>query len=534
MRKFNLNIIIIILGFFLSSFSLLKKENLKATSHDFKPFFQKATDVKSEILINKQLINTFFKKFPNLNQYELDVMTLYQNKKYKAIWYENGKQIDFSQQLYSKINLLPEEGLESGMDYQKTVDGIFDSNADAKTLSKTETEIMLSTMYVFYVQKVFLGIDAEILKDRGWFLPKKKLNYASMLDSLLQQPELLNFDENHQLSQYYKLREALKKYREIEKTGDWKPIEYDSTIKSYKPSDSSKTIAQIRHRLVVMGDLSQDSKSAVYDDEFFKGVLHFKNRNGYQNDNLLTSWQVKQMNLPIQDYIRKIMINMERCRWIDPEMFKTPEYVLINIPSFELFYRKNGETALESNVIVGQNMMETVIFSSFISSIVFSPYWNVPQSIIDNELKFKMERDKNYLESQNMEWNGGKIRQRPGPKNALGLVKFVFPNTNSIYLHDTPAKALFDLEYRAYSHGCINMDKAKELAFLILKDDPDWPVERINEAMKGEKETPCVLKNKIPLHIVYFTAWVDANNEVHFYDDIYSRDAKLESLLFKD
>jgi murein L,D-transpeptidase YcbB/YkuD len=240
------------------------------------------------------------------------------------------------------------------------------------------------------------------------------------------------------------------------------------------------------------------------------------------------------MNLTVQDYIRKIMTNMERCRWIDPKQTQAPEFIMINIPSFELVYSNNGKTALESNVIVGQNMMETVIFSSNISSIVFSPYWYVPQSIIDNELKFNIERDKDYLASRDMEWNNGKVRQKPGSKNALGLVKFVFPNTNSIYLHDTPAKALFDLDYRAYSHGCINMDKAKELAFLILKDDPDWPVERINEAMKGEKETTCVLKNKVPVYISYFTAWVGNDNEVHFYDDIYGRDAKLQSLLFKD
>lgn len=533
MRKFILLTIAILFSFPLISASLLNNEGLKADSF-FVLLFQKTEKTNSGIVINKQIINTFFKKYPNLKQYKLDVTALYQNRKYKAIWYTADKLIDFSHLLYSKINLFPEEGLESGIEYQKIIDDIFDSNADLNTLSESETEIMISTMYVLYVQKVFLGMNAEKLKEIGWLLPKKEIAYNTLLDSLLEDPKLLNFDKNHQLSQYYKLREALKKYREIEKTGDWEPIAYDSTIHNYKPSDSSKTIAQIRHRLFVMGDLDQDSKSAVYDDELMKGILRYKSRSGYKNDNLITLWQIKQMNLPIQQYVRKIMINMERCRWIDPNITKADEYIWINIPSFELIYRKKGETVLESNVIVGQNMMETVIFSGYISSIVFSPYWNVPQSIIDNELKFKMERDKDYLESQDMEWNNGKIRQKPGPKNPLGLVKFVFPNTNSIYLHDTPSKALFDLDYRAYSHGCINMDKAKELALLILKDDPDWPLERINEAMKGEKETPCVLKNKIPLHISYFTAWVDNNNVVHFYDDVYSRDAKLESLLFKD
>jgi len=534
MRKVFLSIVVILFSFTLTSVALIKKEDFKARGSYFAHFFQKPLQIKSGILVNKQSINAFFKKYPNLKQYSLDVMTLYQNRKYKVVWYESDKLIDLSQFLYSKINQLEEEGVESGISYKETIDRIFDSNPDAKTLSQTETEIMLSTLYVFYIHKVFIGLNAKKLQDIGWLIPKKELAYVPMLDSLLQNPKLLDFDERHQLSQYYKLREALKKYREIEKRGDWKPIEYDSTIHEYKPQDSSRTIQQIRHRLYVMGDLRQDSKSVVYDEELMKGVLNFKKRYGYKNNYLISSWQIKQMNLTVQDYIRKIMTNMERCRWIDPKQTQAPEFIMINIPSFELVYSNNGKTALESNVIVGQNMMETVIFSSNISSIVFSPYWYVPQSIIDNELKFNMERDKDYLASRDMEWNNGKVRQKPGSKNALGLVKFVFPNTNSIYLHDTPAKALFDLDYRAYSHGCINMDKAKELAFLILKDDPDWPVERINEAMKGEKETTCVLKNKVPVYISYFTAWVGNDNEVHFYDDIYGRDAKLQSLLFKD
>ncbi len=532
MRKLILSAVLILFGFLLTSVSLIKEEDLKAKAIRFAQFFQKPVAAKSEILINKQLINAFFKKYPNLKEYKLDVTALYQSRKYKLVWYDDGKLIDFSKQLYSKLNLLQEEGIESAMDYKEIIDGIFDSNS--KKLSKTETEIMLSSLYVLYVQKVFNGINAEKLKAIGWLIPKKEISYGSFLDAVLQDPKLLDFDETHQLSQYYKLREALKKYREIQKTGNWKPIEYDTTIHSYKPSDNSKTISQIRSRLVVMGDLEQDSKSTLYDDELMKGVLRFKKRYGYNNDSVITAWQIKQMNLSIEECIRKIELNMERCRWINPELTQAPEYIMINIPAFELIYKKDGKTALESNVLVGQNMMETVIFSGYISSIVFCPYWYVPQSIIENELKAKMKQDENYLASQNMEWNGGKIRQKPGPKNSLGLVKFVFPNTSSIYLHDTPSKALFDLEYRAFSHGCINMEKAKELAFLILKDDPDWPVTRINEAMNGGVETPCPLKNKIPIYISYFTAWVDKDNLIHFYDDVYVRDAKLGSLLFKN
>ncbi|HJS00424.1 MAG TPA: L,D-transpeptidase family protein [Flavobacterium sp.] len=533
MRKFVLYTILILFSFILTSVSFVKKDEVKLAKSYLDLSFSKLGEFKAGTFLNKQAINAFFKKYPKLSLYKSDVVQLYANKKYKFIWYENNQLTSFSELLYSKINSIEEEGLQLNIGYKEIIDGIFNSNLDVKKLSESETDIMISSMYVFYINEVFNGLDADKLKEIGWLLPKKKLVYESLLDSLLQQSELLSVNERIQTAQYYKLRKALKKYREIEKMQDWEPIEYDSTM-NYKPLDNSNTIKQIRHRLMMMGDLSQDSKSTVYDEELIKAVLHFKKRNGYNNDPVITPWHIKKMNLPIEEYVRKIEINMERCRWFDPKLTQAPEYVMVNIPAFELIYNKNRETLLKSNIVVGQDMMETVIFNGYISSIVFSPYWYVPQSIIENEFKSKMKEDENFLSSRNMEWNNGQIRQKPGKDNALGLVKFVFPNTSSIYLHDTPMKALFDLEYRAFSHGCINMEKAKELAFLILKDDPDWPESRINEAMNGEIETPCQLKTRIPIYIGYFTVWVDDEEMIHFYDDIYERDIKLSSLLFKN
>ena len=176
--------------------------------------------------------------------------------------------------------------------------------------------------------------------------------------------------------------------------------------------------------------------------------------------------------------------------------------------------------------------METVLFSSSISRVVFSPYWNVPQSILDNEIKPAMEKDSTYMTRHHFEWNKKSLRQRPGPDNALGVVKFVFPNTYSIYLHDTPYKLNFNYDFPRFSHGCINMQKAKELAYLILADYPDWPLEKINEAMNSGVETTCVLKKPIPIHIGYFTAWVNEAGEINFYFDIYFKDNQLAELLF--
>jgi murein L,D-transpeptidase YcbB/YkuD len=182
-------------------------------------------------------------------------------------------------------------------------------------------------------------------------------------------------------------------------------------------------------------------------------------------------------------------------------------------------------------VFVGSQLTKTTIFNGNIEKVVFSPYWTVPQSIVDNELKSKIAADKNYLAEHNMEIVNGQVRQKPGADNSLGLVKFIFPNPDDIYMHDTPAKTLFDFEKRTFSHGCVNVNKAKELAIAMLKDYPEWTEERINKAMDGTEETTFKLPNKVPIYICYFTSWVNEAGEVSFYQDVYDRDSDLNNLI---
>ncbi|WP_241686638.1 L,D-transpeptidase family protein [Flavobacterium sp. YO12] len=172
-------------------------------------------------------------------------------------------------------------------------------------------------------------------------------------------------------------------------------------------------------------------------------------------------------------------------------------------------------------------MTKTTIFNGQIERIVFSPYWTVPQSIVENELKLKIAANKNYLAEHNMEMINGQIRQKPGPENSLGLVKFMFPNPDDIYMHDTPSKTLFDFEKRTFSHGCINVKLAKELAIAMLKDYPEWTKEKIDNAMAGKAENSFKLSKKVPIYICYFTSLVNQNGEVGFFQDVYEKDADL-------
>lgn len=484
-------------------------------------------------VINDAILASFFKKYSGLKKYQSEVTALYKDKAYQSIWYESNEINEFAYLLYHKLNMIGDEGVEISLPYKTKIDEIFDESPEEK-ISETDTELFLSSMYVIYAKSVYEGLDGKTVNNLEWFLPKKKVAYTALLDSLISNPKLLNKNNQVLFSQYYKLHEVLKKYREIEKNNTWSAITIDPSYKELRPDDTSNTVAQIRQRLAIIGDLTTDSKSNIYDEELMAGVLKYKKRYGLTLNYKITKDHIDQMNEPISDRIKTIMLNMERCRWIPPSLEKGNEYVMVNIPSFMLYYVRNGIFEIESNVFIGTPLTKTVIFSGQIDRIVFSPYWYVPTSIIQNELKLNMARDKNYLADHNMEWNNGRVRQKPGPKNSLGLVKFMFPNPNDIYLHDSPAKSLFTFEKRIFSHGCINVMKAKELAISMLKEYKDWPVEKINDAMSGEKEITCRLTAKVPIYIGYFTAWVDRQGEINFFPDVYERDTHLNNVLFPD
>lgn len=495
------------------------------------PVLEKKVNNYGTSTIDNATLAAFFKKYPDLKNYQKEVTILYQKKFSKAIWSDADGISELGHLLYQKLNFTKDEGVEITWPYHNIIDELFNEES-SKKISASDGDIFLSCLYIIYVKHVYEGLDAKTVTDIGWLLPKKEISYENLLDSISSNPKLLDENDRVLFSQYYKLHEVLKKYRTIQKNNTWNVITTNSPYKDLRPDDTSSTIAQIRQRLAVIGDLKNDSRSNIYDQELMDGILKYKKRYGLTLNYKITMDHIKQMNEPVSDRIKTLMLNMERCRWIPPALEKEKEYVMVNIPSFMLYFVRNGKYDLVSNVFIGTPLTKTVIFSGQIDRIVFSPYWYVPQSIVNNELKLQMAENKNYLAEHNMEWNGGKVRQKPGPQNALGLVKFMFPNPNDIYMHDTPAKSLFAFEKRIFSHGCVNVEKAKDLAVTILKDNPDWSIEKINAAMNGQKETTCLLAKKVPIYIGYFTAWVDIDGEINFFPDVYQRDTALNTILF--
>lgn len=479
------------------------------------------------------LVAPFFIKYPKLKHLKPEVSALYRRHQYRHLWYDSKGLNEFANLLYDKANNLDQEGLQIKVPYQEKLSALF-QDSDTTGKSKVEAELFLSSLYFFYADKVYKGLDVKTTKEMGWYLPRKKQSYTNRLDSLLQNPSLFNQPEKDVLGQYYLLKEALKEYRIIEKKGGWSDIEIPKKMKSLKPGDTSTLILQIRKRLLITGELQKDSEKNEFDKDLLAGVIKYKNKNGFTPDSLLSSTHLKNMNIPVHERIKTIMVNMERCRWVSSSLTKSEQYIVVNIPSYTLTFFKDGKLVLLSKVVVGKAMNKTAVFSGVMNQIIFSPYWNVPPNILRKEILPAIAKNSNYLARNQMEWYDGRVRQRPGPKNALGKVKFVFPNSHIIYMHDTPSKSLFEQDQRAFSHGCIRVARPRDLAILVLKDDPNWTVEKIDAAMNRGVEKAYNLKTKIPVFIGYFTSWVDNDGEVHFYDDVYGRDDRLASLLLSN
>ena len=515
MKTFYSFTVILSLSFFVFSFNKIENNSFK-----YKKTSNHLTVYHNQNDVN-EISNDFFKRYSDLKKYKSDVMSLYKTRTLGSIWFDENEINEFGSALYEKAK----KTNDLIIPYQKEIDQLFSTSSDKSTLSQTDADMLLSSLYIVYAKKS----NAD----------KKKLAYDTMLKDFLNYSTLEEVEttavasnEKVEFDQYYKLQDALKKYKRLEKSSKYKPIvPAESPYKELRPDAVSSTISQVRTRLYLLGDLKTDSKSDVYDRELMDAVMKYKVRNGFKPNYILAEEHINEMNIPLENKVATLKLNMERCREISAQIAASDEYVLVNVPSYELFYVKNGKVVLKSSVFVGAPLTKTTIFNGEIDRIVFSPYWTVPQSIVQNELRSKIAADPNYLAEKNMEMVNGQVRQKPGPDNSLGLVKFMFPNPDDIYMHDTPSKTLFDFEKRTFSHGCINVKMAKELAVAMLKDYPEWNQAKIDKAMAGKVENSFKLSKKVPIFITYFTSLVNENGEIGFFQDVYEKDAELNNQL---
>lgn len=319
---------------------------------------------------------------------------------------------------------------------------------------------------------------------------------------------------------YLNLQKEIIKYERIEKKGGWKKIMLQK--KAIIMGDSNEIVKKIKKRLQITGENTTGDTSMLFDTRFEKDIIEYQKRNGLEADGKVGKETLNAMNIPVEERLQQLKLNLERCLEL-PDDFG-PKYILVNIPAFELIAMKKGTPAFYSKIVAGKESDKTAIFKGSMKYIVFSPYWNVPKSIMKKEIIPAIAKHPGYLEENHMEWHEGDIRQKPGPWNALGGVKFIFPNAYNMYMHDTPAKTLFKENTRAFSHGCIRVEEPLKLAIFLLEEQKEWNTDRMIAAMKMEQETMVVLKEKIEVHILYFTAYVDEKGKLNFRNDIYGKD----------
>lgn len=481
-----------------------------------------ADGLQQESVISRTAIADFVDSFPKFKTFKSELERLYSSRT-SYIWFDKNGLSELASVLEKKLDNLNEEGIFEPIPYPDKIHAVLQ-----KPKLCVENELLLSCASFFAFEKTYEGLPESASISTGWQLPRDKKDSASLIETAF--ASLKSEEEPRLFPQYYLLKSALAAYLEMEIAGAWQPIE--GLGETVCPGDSSALVGKVRRRLYAQRFLKTDSGSNSFDNALKASVYRYRECAGLEVSEAIDANLVASLNIPIRKRIRTLAVNMERCRWLPSLGHETIDYVAVNIPSFKLIYVANGKKVLESEVIVGKESTRTVVFSGTMSSIVFSPYWNVPNSIAQKEILPIAKRNPGFLGRNHLEWHAGKLRQRPGPDNPLGCVKFMFPNANTIYLHDTPSVDLFEKHRRAFSHGCIRVRKAKELAKAMLLEDGGWPVQKVDEAMCKTQPETYKLKTPVPVYIVYFTSWVDPDGTVHFYDDIYHRDEKVADLLF--
>ena len=425
--------------------------------------------------------------------------------------------------------------------------------------SITKLELELTTLYYDFLQHTIYG---EI--DWSTFEMHLSSNQAKGIDSnWVRYP--LYFDVNKLMSEenigqtlryltpkgyhYKQLLSALYKLYKIKWQGGWGRL---PAFRSLKRGQTSQVVSKLRQRLTLSGDYTPCS-SKISDKHYGfclqKAVKRFQKRHNTMVDGVVGRGTQKLLNISVESKINKVLINLDRIKWLPRNV--NPRHIVVNIPEYMLHYYEYGKEKKKLRVIVGDTEHPTPIFSDTLTYLTLNPYWKLPPGIIKREIIPAMVKNPNYLKKHGLEihetWEETspiiplkgidwsmylnssakfpyRLMQYPGPKNALGQIKFKFPNKFSVYLHDTPTKHLFKKKKRAFSHGCVRLSQPFSLLESLAKDEPYITSRKVNTILNSKKKAEVNITKDLPIHLIYLTTWVDANNQLFFGDDIYQYD----------
>jgi murein L,D-transpeptidase YcbB/YkuD len=503
----------------------------------------------SSVSLDSTVLLSFYLNHKIEDSIKTQITAFYTRRNYQYAWFNQSGLTEACHVFYNQLQSYTSDFDDKDLN-PKLVDSLINFAHDTKrVLTETEMqniELLLTSSYFKYAEKSYGGI-AKSTFDLEWFIPRKKKDYETLLNSIVSTNKISSLQEP--VNQYYKtLIIELRKFKNIEKKAkfiDVKPTKID-----FKLGEKDSCLYELKSRLFEIGDLKTKDTSSVFDKTLELSLKNFQKRHGLTETGVLNKNTLTELNTPISKRIKQIMVNLERLRWLPQEI--EPECIIVNIPEFKLHVFENHKPISESKVVVGKMATQTSIFRGELSSVVLNPYWGIPNSIAVNEILPKLKKSTAYLSRNRIEvfrkngivnpntlnWSQYhkslpyNFRQKPGVNNSLGKIKFLFPNNYSIYLHDTPSQELFGETNRAFSHGCIRVQNPRNLAEYILRNDPKWTIKDIENVLKTDIEKKISIKPVVPVYLLYLTAWVDHSGQLNFRKDIYGLDKKLAVEIF--
>jgi len=490
------------------------------------------------------------------------IPVFYKRRGFSPAWSKEDGPLPQADSLISTIRESEREGLKPYDYHLDTIESLL-SDRKGKRVVKTpidpekdaDLDLLLTDAFLLYGSHLLSGrVDPETLH-ADWIANSSSADLVALLQSAL---DGNNVEESLKELRppgpgYTGLQDALLRYRNIEQNGGWPKIAAGGTLRK---GDRGERVYLLRTRLAITGDLDASAveNPSLLDDAVETAVRRFQRRHGLADDGVVGRYTLAALNVPVEERVRQIELNMERWRWIPHDLGY--RHILVNIPDFHLRVVEGDETVMEMRIVVGKEYTATPVFSGTIQYLEVNPYWNIPHSIAVEEILPNIRKDPDYLAKQRIrvfqDWRENapeidpatidwdqvtdrgfsfKLRQDPGPLNPLGRVKFIFPNKFAVYLHDTPARGLFQNLARGRSHGCIRVEKPLDLALYLLRDDSRLTRKALAQTIDGGVPEVISLRDPIHVHILYWTAWVDAGGTVNFRNDIYERDPPLDMAL---
>ncbi|MBK8537175.1 MAG: L,D-transpeptidase family protein [Candidatus Competibacteraceae bacterium] len=485
----------------------------------------------------------------------------YVQRDYQAGWLNaDGRPSPAVDALLKAIGEADQEGLHSADYYpaelRKRLKILQQDGSATGDSALAEFDLLLTDTYLTYGSHLLAGRFSPRKIDPEWAIKPRTRDLAVVLQEALGSNTVGESLRalKPQGKGYVRLREVLHHYREVAAKGGWPTVAAGPNLAL---GSQGQRVQDLRIRLQSSSDLSGSASgknaSALFDKPVAEAVRRFQKRHGLVESGVVNTATLTALNVPVSERIRQVELNLERWRWL-PDDFGA-RYILVNIPSFKMNVFEDGKAVIESNVVVGRQERQTPTFTANMAYLVLSPKWNVPQSIAVKDKLPQLKRSPYALARQNIrvfnragqEINPGtvnwqavsansfnyQLRQDAGPRNALGGIKFMFPNPYNVYLHDTPSRELFSRNQRTFSSGCIRISNPVELAEYLLKFDPKWTRDTIKTASTSGKQRVVNLQQAMPVYLLYWTAWVDENGLAHFRDDIYQRDKPMLRALYE-